>query len=97
MTDRAIAKELGSRLKQRRLNKNLSQKAVSASAGISITATQGAEKGETTMLTFIKIMRALKALDTLEDFLPEIVVSPIALARMEGKKRKKASGKKTDR
>lgn len=94
MTDRAIAKELGNRLRQRRLNKDMSQKQISVAAGISITAIQGAEKGETTILTLIKILRVLKSLDALDAFLPEIEVSPLALARLEGKKRQKASGKR---
>lgn len=47
MTDRAIAKELGARIKQQRLNKDFSQKNITDKAGISITAVQGAEKGET--------------------------------------------------
>lgn len=94
MTDRAIAKELGRRLKQRRLNKDLSQKDIAVQVGISITAVQGAEKGESTMLTFVKVLRALRSFDSLDSFLPEIEVSPIALAKLEGKKRKKASGKR---
>lgn len=94
MTDRAIAKELGNRLRQRRLNKDMSQKQISVAAGISITAIQGAERGETTILTLIKILRVLKSLDALDAFLPEIEVSPLALARLEGKKRQKASGKR---
>ena len=94
MTDRAIAKELAQRIKQHRLNKNLSQKSVAESAGISITAVQGVEKGESTIMTLIKVLRVLGALDSLENFLPEVMVSPIALAKLQGKKRKKASGKR---
>ena len=94
MTDRAIAKELAERIKQQRLNKDLSQRSVAESAGISITAVQGVEKGESTILTLIKVLRVLGSLDSLESFLPEISVSPIALAKLEGKKRKKASGKR---
>jgi putative transcriptional regulator len=94
MTDRAIAKELGNRLKQRRLNKDLSQKQVSVAAGMSITAVQGAERGETTILTLIKILRVLRSLDALDAVLPVMEVSPLTLARLEGKKRRKASGKR---
>ncbi len=94
MTDRAIAKELAKRIKQQRLNKDLSQRSVAESAGISITAIQGVEKGESTILTLIKVLRVLGSLDGLESFLPEIIVSPLALAKLEEKKRKKASGKR---
>lgn len=92
MTDRTIARELGARLKQRRLNRNMSQKEMAVSAGLSITAIQGAEKGETTVLTLIKVLRVLRSLDALDGFLPEAEVSPLQLAKLEGKKRKKASG-----
>lgn len=95
MTDRAIAKVLANRIKQQRLNKNLSQRSVAEAAGISITAVQGVEKGESTILTLIKVLRVLGSLDGLESFLPEITVSPIALAKLDGKKRQKASGKRT--
>ena len=56
MTDRAIAKELAQRIKQRRLNKDLSQKNVAESAAISITAVQGVEKGESTIMNISYVM-----------------------------------------
>jgi putative transcriptional regulator len=94
MTDKTISKELGQRIKQQRLNKDYSQKNIAMRAGISITAVQGAEKGETTLLTMIKIFRALGTLDQLEKFLPEPTISPITLSKLKGRERKKASGKR---
>lgn len=94
MTDKAIVKELGLRLKQHRLNKDFSQKNIADRAGISITAVQGAEKGETTLLTVIKVLRVLGMLEELNGFLPEPEISPIAMAKLEGKMRQKASGKR---
>ena len=94
MTDKAIAKELGTRLRQHRLNRDLSQKQVAIAAGISITAVQGAERGETTILTLTRILRILRSLDGLDAFLPPPPVSPLALARLEGRQRQKASGKR---
>lgn len=94
MTDKAVVKELGMRLKQYRLNKNLSQQLVAERAGISRTAVQGAEKGETSLITIVRILRVLGRLDSLESFLPEPEISPVALAKMQGQKRKKASGKR---
>jgi len=94
MTDRAIAKELAKRIRRQRLNKDLSQRSVAETAGISVTAVQGVEKGESTISTLIKVLRVLGALDSLESFLPEVIVSPIALAKLAGKKRQKASGKR---
>ena len=94
MTDNAVAKELGGRLKALRLRFNRKQKDIAEAAGLSVTAIQGAEKGETTLLTFIKVMRALDALDSLDSFLPETEISPLQLAKLEDRKRKRASGKR---
>jgi transcriptional regulator with XRE-family HTH domain len=92
MTDKVITGEIGRRLKSLRLKKNLSQKNVANSSGLSIKAIQNAEKGESTLVTYIKILRVLNALDSLENFLPEVTISPLALAKMEGKKRQRATG-----
>lgn len=92
MTDKAIIKEIGRRLKSIRLRKNMTQKEVAVATGLSLNAVQTAEKGVSKMMTYVKILRVLNALDNLENFLPEVKISPLALAKMEGKKRKRASG-----
>ena len=97
MTDKAIAKEMGRRLKSLRLRKNLSQKEVSTSTGLSVNAVQTAERGESKLVTYIKILRVLNSLDSLDSFMPEVTISPLELARMEGKKRKRASGERKNR
>ena len=94
MTDRAIALELGRRLKAQRLNRNYSQQEIAELTGLSVTAVQSAEKGESKMLTYIKILRVLGTLSALENFLPVVNVSPLQLAKMEGKRRQRASGKR---
>lgn len=92
MTDKAIIKEIGRRLKSIRLRKNMTQKEVAVATGLSLNAVQTAEKGASKMMTYVKILRVLNALDNLENFLPEVNISPLAIAKMEGKKRKRASG-----
>ena len=92
MTDKAVAEELGRRLNALRLRKNYSQKEIATLTGLSVNAVQTAERGESKLVTYIKILRSLNSLDSLESFLPEIPISPIALMKMEGKKRKRASG-----
>jgi len=92
MTDKAIVTEIGRRLKSIRLEKNMTQKEVAVATGLSLNAVQAAEKGVSKMMTYVKILRALNSLDALENFLPEVHISPLALARMAGKKRKRASG-----
>jgi len=92
MTDHAVAEEMGRRLNALRLRKNLSQREVAASTGLSLKAIQTAEGGGSKLLTYIKILRALNSLDSLEGFLPDIGISPLQLARTMGKQRQRASG-----
>tara|TARA_B100001939_G_scaffold298515_1_gene273573 strand:+ start:75 stop:374 length:300 start_codon:yes stop_codon:yes gene_type:complete len=97
MTDKAVAREMGRRLRSLRLRKNISQKEVSTITGISVNAVQTAERGESKLITYIKILRALNSLSSLDSFLPEVDISPLELAKMEGKKRKRASGSRKNR
>ncbi len=92
MTDKAVATELGRRIKALRLRFNRKQKDIAEATGLSVTAIQGAEKGETTLLSLIKVMRVLDALDNLDSFLPETEISPLQLAKLGDRKRKRASG-----
>ena len=45
------------------------------------------------MLTLIQILRALEALDGLDSFLPDPGISPLQLAGMKGRERKRANRK----
>lgn len=94
MTDKAIIEEIGRRLKSLRLRKNMTQKEVAVTTGLSLNAVQAAENGVSKMMTYVRILRVLNALDALGNFLPEVNISPLELAKMEGKKRKRASGKR---
>ena len=91
-TNKAIASDIGIRLKNLRLSKNYTQKEIAERSGLSLKAIQNAENGDSKLLTYIKILRALNSLASLNNFLPEITISPLELAKMEGKKRVRASG-----
>ncbi|MGD9159944.1 MAG: helix-turn-helix transcriptional regulator [Desulfobacteraceae bacterium] len=91
-TNKTVAFDIGRRLKNLRLSKNYSQKEIAERSGLSLKAIQNAKKGDSKLLTYIKILRALNSLASLESFIPEITISPLELARMEGKKRIRASG-----
>lgn len=91
MTDGAIAKELGKRLKALRLRFNRTQINVAEDAGIALNAVKGAEQGKSTLLTYIKILRVFNALDSLDSFLPQPEISPIQMAKIAARKRKIAS------
>ncbi len=90
-SDKAIIKMLGARLRATRLRCNLTQEQVAESAGVSKNAVQKAEKGESRLLTYIKILRVLDSLEHLNMFLPEPSISPIDVIKMQGKQRKRAS------
>lgn len=87
----AMAEELGSRLKQARLNLDLTQAEVAQRAGISRKAVLNAEKGQAQLETFITIMAALHLTGQLDLFLPKQPLSPLQLAKLQGKRRQRAS------
>lgn len=91
----AIAEELGERLKQARLNQNLTQAEVAESVGVSRRQVMNAEKGKAQLEVFVAILAALNLTNHLERFLPKQQISPIQLAQLQGRQRQRASGQKT--
>lgn len=90
----AIAEELGERLKQARLNSDLTQFEVAALAGVARKTVLNAEKGKTQLKIFVAILLALDLTEQLELFLPIQEISPLQLAKLQGKKRQRASGQR---
>lgn len=84
---------MGQRLEQRRLANNKSQKDIAQELGISEGTYRSAVQGKAKFEIIIGIMRVLGELANLDAFLPEIPFSPIALLKMAGKKRQRASRK----
>ena len=91
----AIAEELGGRLKQARLNANLTQADIAERAGISRKIVINAEKGKVQLEPMAAIMLALNLAGQLNAFLPKQDISPLQLAKLQGKERQRASGTKT--
>jgi len=90
----AISEDIGERLKQARLNGDLTQAKVAELAGITRKAVLNAEKGKVQLEVFIAIMQALNLTEKLDLFLPKQEISPIQLSKLQGKKRQRASGQK---
>ncbi|HET7631626.1 MAG TPA: helix-turn-helix transcriptional regulator [Gemmatimonadaceae bacterium] len=91
-TTEEVLTELGSRLRRYRLQQNRRLEDVAAAAGISVPTAQRAESGKNaTMATVVRLLRALGRLDALDAFLPEPLVSPIALAERGGRAPQRAS------
>ncbi len=91
----AIAGELGERLKQARLNADMTQVEVAEQAGVTRKAVLTAEKGKAQLEVFVAILGALNLIGQLNNFLPVQEVSPIQLAKLQGRKRQRASGQRS--
>jgi putative transcriptional regulator len=94
MSPTAIAEELGNRLKQARLNVNLTQAEVAARTGLNRKTILNAEKGKVQLENFVAILAALDIADQLNMFLPVQGISPIQLAKLKGEERQRASKSK---
>ncbi|WP_416383667.1 helix-turn-helix transcriptional regulator [Photorhabdus bodei] len=88
----AIAEELGERLKQARLNNDLTQAEIAKLLGVTRKTVLNAEKGKVQLEIFVAVMAALNLTEQLNLFLPKQSISPIQLAKLQGKKRQRASG-----
>jgi transcriptional regulator with XRE-family HTH domain len=94
MSDKAINLSLGQFIREHRLRQNRTQKELATDAGISRMALNFFENGEnSSLLTFIRLLRALNLLEILDCFSVEQQISPLALAKKEAKKKQRASGK----
>jgi transcriptional regulator with XRE-family HTH domain len=92
LSDKAIIKEVGRRVKRKRLEGNFTQQEIADMAGISRPTVSDLERGNPfEFLTLIQILRALRALDAIDAFLPDPGISPLQLAKMRGKERQRAS------
>ncbi|MDZ7871054.1 MAG: helix-turn-helix domain-containing protein [Rheinheimera sp.] len=87
----AMAAELGERLKQARLNRDLTQTELAAAVGVTRKTIINAEKGKATLEIFVAMLLALQLTQQLELFLPRQQISPLQLAKLQGKQRQRAS------
>lgn len=92
LSDKAIEDELGNRIKSLRLAKNMTQKELAGLTTLSLNSIKSLESGRGKLSTIIAVLRELGALDHLDSFIPEVSISPLQLAKMQGKVRERASG-----
>ncbi|MCP3852347.1 MAG: helix-turn-helix transcriptional regulator [Gammaproteobacteria bacterium] len=92
MTDSAIAKEVGQRIEQLRLESNITQEHIANELGITIKTYRRAINGQSKFEYIIGILRIIEHLDLVENFIPQTPFSPIELVKLKGKKRQRASG-----
>ncbi len=94
MSPVAIAEELGNRLKQARLNADLTQAEVASRAGLNRRTILNAEKGKVRLENLVAILVSMDMADQLNVFLPAQEISPVQLAKLKGRERQRASRSK---
>lgn len=96
MSDYALTAHIGAFVKHHRMEQNKSQDALSREAGISRSTLSLLERGETvTLATLIQVLRVLDQLQVMNAFEVQQRISPLALAKAEQAKRKRARNTKT--
>jgi transcriptional regulator with XRE-family HTH domain len=95
-TDQVVLSELGGRLAQVRLERNLTQAQLAEQAGVSKRTVERLESGSvaTQMSGFIRVCRVLDLLDRFDLLVPEPVPSPVEQLKLRGRKRQRASAKR---
>lgn len=96
MTDSAILKIIGERLAAVRLARNVTQAQLAEQAGLGVRTVQRLELGAaaTQLSGLIRVCRVLGLMDQLEAFIPEMAASPMAQLKLQGRKRRRATGEK---
>jgi len=94
-SDREVLRQLGERLRQARLRRNVSQHELADRAGLNRTTVSEYERGaSTSTLTLVQVLRALELLEELDAFLPDPGPGPLELALRAGHVRQRAGGKR---
>lgn len=82
-TNDAIMRQIGSKLKELRIERNMKQTELADASGVSVFTISSVENGKaTSLLIIIQLLRALEHLDYLERFFQEEAISPIAYAKL---------------
>ena len=91
-TDDAVLHELGSRLARQRLERNRTQVDLAHEAGVSSRTISLIESGRSaTLVSLVRVLRALARLEALNQMLPSPGPSPIEELERAGKPRERAS------
>ena len=91
LNDEALLAVIGQFVQETRLQQNKSQQQVAAAAGINRSTLSQIENGRGgTLLTLIQILRVLDQISFLKVFQVEEKASPLYLAKMEMKKRRRS-------
>lgn len=87
----AAMRDLGTRLARVRLSYNLTQTRLAQEAGASLASIKRLEAGRNSSLdTFLRVLRALNLGDRILDFLPNPEVRPVERVQYKGRERRRA-------
>lgn len=92
MTNQAISAEIGQRIEQLRLEKNLTQQQLADEIGLSRVSYRKLVSGGGKFENIVAVLRALGKLDFVEQFIPQTTFSPMEQLKFKGKQRQRASG-----
>lgn len=97
LTDDAIMRQIGAKLKDLRIEKNLRQSDLTDASGVSVSTISAIENGKaTSLITIIQLLRALGHLDYLDSFFQEETISPIAYEKLMKNNKKKERVRSTN-
>ena len=92
MSDANLVEIIGVFIKHHRLLQNKTQQQVADDAGINRSTLSQLEKGQKiTLQSLIQVLRVLDLLYIMEAFKVQVQISPLLLAKLDQKKRKRAS------
>ena len=96
MTNEALMAYIGEQMKQMRINAQMSQQDLADRSGVSRATLTLVENGKGAKLdTLISLLRALQKLEILNNFETSAMVSPLLVAKNEGKGVKKVYKRRT--
>ena len=90
MTNKALLQYVGKQMQQMRINERLSQQQLAERAGVSRSTITQVENGKgMKMESIIAMLRALNKLELLNNFETQALISPLLIAKQEGKNPKR--------
>ena len=90
LTDKAVLHEIGHRLERRRIDAGLTQAQLAEEAGISKRTVERIAAGHSTdFVMLLRVLRALKLLEGLDQLVPDLPQSPLVLLKGRGRARKR--------
>ena len=95
LSDTAILKRLGTRLKAYRIARGMKQQELAAESGVGVSTIAKIENGQSVALSlFVSVMRTLGLLENLDLLVPEQEPSPLELLKTQRKQVKRVRTKK---